>query len=75
MSARPNPASNPNQKPGADSSSQNSGANPEHEDDVDLKRAKDLLKYHYEVKEAHRLGKLNRGLEEARRSVERALGG
>ncbi|KAJ4372409.1 hypothetical protein N0V83_004183 [Neocucurbitaria cava] len=31
------------------------------EDDVDLKRAKDLLKLHYEVKEAHKRGGLRRG--------------
>ncbi|CAO2656954.1 Nn.00g057570.m01.CDS01 [Neocucurbitaria sp. VM-36] len=47
----------------------------EEEDDVDLKRAKDLLKLHYEVKEAHKRGELSRGLEEARWGVERAVGG
>lgn len=45
------------------------------EEDVDLKRAKDLLKYHYEVKEAHKRGELSRGLEDARRAVGRAVGG
>lgn len=43
--------------------------------DPDLKRAKDLLKYHVEVKEAQRRGELSRGLEEARAMVERAVGG
>lgn len=45
------------------------------EDDVDLKRAKDLVKLHYEVKKAQEKGELSRGLEEARQSVERAVGG
>jgi len=43
-------------------------------DDADLARAKDLVKLHYDVKEAHKRGLLGRGLEEARRSVERAVG-
>ncbi|KAH7399526.1 hypothetical protein BKA66DRAFT_565597 [Pyrenochaeta sp. MPI-SDFR-AT-0127] len=43
------------------------------EEDPDLKRAKDLLKLHYGVKEAHKRGELGRGLEDARRAVERAV--
>ena len=31
------------------------------EQDPELKRAKDLLKYHYEVKEAHKRGEVGRG--------------
>ncbi|KAF2850723.1 hypothetical protein T440DRAFT_479017 [Plenodomus tracheiphilus IPT5] len=46
----------------------------EEEQDVDLKRAKELLSLHYQVKQAHKQGELRRGLEEARGSVERALG-
>ena len=45
------------------------------ESDPDLKRAKDLLKLHFEVKEAQKRGELSRGLEEARAMVERAVGG
>ena len=45
------------------------------EQDPDLKRAKDLLKLHYEVKEAHKRGELGRGLEEARSLVKKAVGG
>ncbi|KAF1840512.1 uncharacterized protein K460DRAFT_411095 [Cucurbitaria berberidis CBS 394.84] len=48
---------------------------PSEEEDVDLKRAKDLLKLHYEVKEAHKRGQLSNGLDEARRAVEKAVGG
>ncbi|KAF1962750.1 hypothetical protein CC80DRAFT_399239 [Byssothecium circinans] len=44
------------------------------EDDVDLKRAKDLVELHYEVKERHKRRELASGLEEARRAVE-GLGG
>ncbi|KAF2132704.1 hypothetical protein P153DRAFT_262535, partial [Dothidotthia symphoricarpi CBS 119687] len=44
------------------------------EDDADLTRAKDLVRLHYEVREAHRRGELARGLEEARRGVERVAG-
>lgn len=44
------------------------------DNDNDLKRAKDLLKLHYDVKEAHKRGQLSRGLEEARRDVGRAVG-
>ncbi|EOA89087.1 uncharacterized protein SETTUDRAFT_106235, partial [Exserohilum turcica Et28A] len=43
--------------------------------DPDLARAKDLVKLHFEVKEAQRRGELSRGLEEARAMVERAVGG
>ncbi|KAH6878883.1 hypothetical protein BKA58DRAFT_104991 [Alternaria rosae] len=45
------------------------------EQDPELKRAKDLLKFHYEVKEAHKRGELGRGLEEARSLVRKAVGG
>src|SRR4051812_22470802 len=37
--------------------------------DTELDRAKDLLKLHHEVKEAHMRGELGRGLEEAREAV------
>lgn len=40
-----------------------------------MARAKDLVKLHFEVKEAQRRGELSRGLEEARAMVERAVGG
>lgn len=43
--------------------------------DPDLKRAKDLVELHYSVKEAHREGRLDSGLGEARRAVERVVGG
>jgi hypothetical protein len=45
------------------------------EDDVELSRAKELLKLHYDVKERHKRGDLARGLEEARREVGRVVGG
>ena len=48
---------------------------PPTEQDPDLKRAKDLLRYHYEVKEAHKRGELSRGLDDARRAVERSVDG
>jgi hypothetical protein len=38
-------------------------------------RAKELLKLHYDVKERHKRGELSRGLEEARREVERVVWG
>ncbi|KAF1912428.1 hypothetical protein BDU57DRAFT_542263 [Ampelomyces quisqualis] len=44
------------------------------DDDVDLKRAKDLLKYHYDVREKHKRGQLSVGLEQARRDVEKVVG-
>ncbi|KAL5121245.1 hypothetical protein ACEQ8H_000713 [Pleosporales sp. CAS-2024a] len=44
-------------------------------DDVDVARAKELVKLHYGVKEKQKRGELSRGLEEARKEVERALGG
>ncbi|KAF2030036.1 hypothetical protein EK21DRAFT_112329 [Setomelanomma holmii] len=84
VSARPNPNPNPNPNPHlttshtssqAPAQSASSNTPDKHDDDVDLKRAKDLLKYHYEVKEAHRMGRLNAGLDEARRNVARAVGG
>lgn len=43
--------------------------------DTDIQRAKELVELHYAVKEAHRRGELGDGLEEARASVERAVGG
>ncbi|KAI8940368.1 hypothetical protein NX059_004061 [Plenodomus lindquistii] len=49
-------------------------AQPEETDDVELTRAKELLRLHYEVKEAQKRGELGRGLEGARREVEGALG-
>lgn len=45
----------------------------EEEQDKDLNRAKELLKLHYGVREAHKRGELGRGLEEARGMVERAV--
>lgn len=45
------------------------------EDDVDLTRARELVELHYNVRERCRTGELKRGLEEARREVERVLGG
>ncbi|KAF1360500.1 hypothetical protein EJ07DRAFT_115264, partial [Lizonia empirigonia] len=47
----------------------------EDEDDADLRRAKDLVRLHYEVREPCKTGELSRGLAEARRDVERALRG
>lgn len=44
------------------------------EEDPDIKRAKELVELHYAVKEAHRKGELGAGLEDARASVERAVG-
>jgi hypothetical protein len=38
-------------------------------------RAKELLKLHHDVKEKHKRGELSRGLEQARRDVERVVGG
>ncbi|KAH7076500.1 hypothetical protein BKA63DRAFT_283867 [Paraphoma chrysanthemicola] len=73
VSARPDQAQPPSSTSDPDAP-QTSNSRPDEEDDVDLKRAKDLLKYHYGVKEAHRMGKLNRGLDEARSSVARAVG-
>jgi FAD synthase len=63
VSARPN-----------DSTSTQSTEIKEDDDDEDIKRAKDLLKYHYDVKEKHKHGKLSLGLERARRDVERVVG-
>jgi hypothetical protein len=51
------------------------GGDAQDEDDADLKRAKDLLKLHYDVKEKHKRGELSRGLEEARKDVARAIAG
>lgn len=45
------------------------------ERDADLKRAKDLVKLHYEVKEVHKRGQLSKGLEDARSAVARAVDG
>lgn len=45
------------------------------DEDADLVRAKELVRLHYEVKVAQQKGALGRGLEEARRSVEKALEG
>jgi hypothetical protein len=42
--------------------------------DPDLQRAKDLVELHYGVKEAHKRGELGRGLMEARRAVDGAVG-
>ena len=44
------------------------------EEDKDLKRAKDLVELHYEVKEKSRRGESARGLGEARAAVWRAVG-
>lgn len=44
------------------------------EADADLARAKELVKLHYQVKEAHKKGQLGRGLDEARGMVARAVG-
>jgi hypothetical protein len=45
------------------------------EEDIDLRRAKELVELHYAVKEGHRRGELGRGLREAREGVARAVGG
>ncbi|KAG9201565.1 hypothetical protein G6514_005572 [Epicoccum nigrum] len=45
------------------------------EQDKDLQRARELVKLHYQVRERCRTGELAQGLAEARREVERALGG
>jgi hypothetical protein len=45
------------------------------EEDVDLRRAKELVELHYAVKEGHHRGELGRGLREAREGVQRAVGG
>ena len=45
------------------------------EEDVDLKRARELVELHYAVREKCKTGELARGLAEARGDVERALGG
>lgn len=42
------------------------------EEDPELKRAKDLVALHYEVREKQKRGELGRGLQEARAMVERA---
>ncbi|KZM18588.1 uncharacterized protein EKO05_0002357 [Ascochyta rabiei] len=44
-------------------------------DDADLQRARDLVTLHYEVRVRCKTGELGRGLEGARRDVERALSG
>ncbi|KAH7124021.1 hypothetical protein B0J11DRAFT_530502 [Dendryphion nanum] len=44
------------------------------EGDEELRRAKELVRLHYEVREAQRRGELGRGLEEAREAV-RGVGG
>lgn len=44
------------------------------EEDKDLKRARDVIELHYEVRERHRRGELGVGLEGARRAVEGAVG-
>ncbi|KAF2869262.1 hypothetical protein BDV95DRAFT_498602 [Massariosphaeria phaeospora] len=44
------------------------------EQDPDLKRAKELVKLHYGVREASKRGELGRGLEEARAAIERVAG-
>ncbi|KAF2278138.1 uncharacterized protein EI97DRAFT_356863, partial [Westerdykella ornata] len=41
----------------------------EEEEDRDIRRAMELVKLHYEVREAQKRGELGRGLEEARRAV------
>ncbi|RMZ66599.1 Fumarylacetoacetase C-terminal [Pyrenophora seminiperda CCB06] len=43
--------------------------------DAELNRAKDLLRLHHEVKEAHTRGELGKELEEAREAVRRSVGG
>ncbi|XPS70373.1 hypothetical protein M3J09_002594 [Ascochyta lentis] len=45
------------------------------DNDTDLQRARDLVSLHYEVRERCKTGQLSRGLEAARREVERALSG
>jgi hypothetical protein len=57
-----------------DQSSPTGATTNQEDDDEDIKRAKDLLKYHYDVKEKHKRGELSLGLERARREVERAVG-
>ncbi|KAF3051554.1 hypothetical protein E8E11_009689 [Didymella keratinophila] len=47
---------------------------PTEDDDEDLRRAKELVALHYDVRERYKRGELTRGLAEARSAVERALG-
>ncbi|KAJ4987355.1 hypothetical protein SVAN01_07093 [Stagonosporopsis vannaccii] len=42
--------------------------------DADLRRARELVHLHYAVRERCRTGELGRGLAEARRAVEEAMG-
>jgi hypothetical protein len=70
VSARPNPSS-ATTNPSAATDQKGT----EEEQDTDLKRAKDLVELHYAVKEAHKRGELGKGLLEARRAVEGAVGG
>lgn len=42
--------------------------------DPDLKRAKEIVSLHYEVRERCKSGELSRDLAEARRDVDRAVG-
>ncbi|KAH8732946.1 hypothetical protein GQ44DRAFT_601683 [Phaeosphaeriaceae sp. PMI808] len=69
VSAQPHPSS---QKPESESKRSDAAMD---EQDEDLKRAKDLVKLHYDVREKHKRGELSRGLEEARAAVGRAVGG
>ncbi|KAL6704727.1 hypothetical protein ACN47E_007648 [Coniothyrium glycines] len=66
---RPSPTSS------ATSTSPATPATNDDENDTDLTRARELVKLHYEVKQAHGRGELSRGLEEARRSVDNVVGG
>ncbi|CAA9957725.1 hypothetical protein CFE70_001275 [Pyrenophora teres f. teres 0-1] len=66
VSARPNTNTTASSAP---------ASTPESTQDTELDRAKDLLKLHYEVKEAHMRGELGRGLQEAREAVRRSMGG
>lgn len=60
---------------GSSASSNHRVEEEDQDEDVDIGRAKELVKLHYAVKEAHRRGELGAGLEEARASVQRAVGG
>ncbi|KAF2622705.1 hypothetical protein BU25DRAFT_494798 [Macroventuria anomochaeta] len=75
VSARPSASSTAATTTTTTMSSTNPSTAPDDDQDVDLQRAKELVKLHYEVRERCKRGELGRGLAEARRDVERAMGG
>jgi len=56
------------------SSSKQAKDTSKHDDDLALRRAKDLVELHYAVKVANQRGELGRELTEAREKVRRARG-